>query len=254
MRHPSHELFEQAKKIKSLPNGVAPLTQQLQGTSFFPAGIGLYCEDCNDRPPKFPIGGIMVLAHDWGTLGDFDRYSSKDSESLGNPTWRNMLAFLQRAGIDPRSCFFTNFFQGIRTGSSSVGVFPGAKDASYVRSCQSFLVKQINRQMPRLILVLGAYVPKLISAVSEDLAPWREFESFKGIDLADKAIIHAAKFPGAHHCSSLVSLVHPCYRQLTAQRRFWNKFTGDDAEVEMVRFALQLKRGEAFSFTDVPPL
>lgn len=180
----------------------------------------------------------MVLGHDWGTVGDFDAYAPKDSENLNNPTWRNMLAFFGKTGIDPKECFFTNFFVGLRTGKSSVGVFPGITNSDYVKRCQDFFVEQVERQKPRLILALGAHVPKLISSTSDDLNDWNKFKSFKKLDQTNLASFRSVKFRNSNHIFSIASLVHPCYRQLNAKRRAWNGFSGDDAEVNLIKHML----------------
>jgi hypothetical protein len=194
--------------------------------------------DANTPLPKFPVGGIMVLAHDWGTVGDFNTYAPQDAENLNNPTWRNMLSFFVKTGINPKECFFTNFFVGLRTGKSSVGIFPGIKDASYVKLCQEFFVEQVEMQKPKLILVLGAHVPKLIANTSNQLSSWRYFDTFKKLDEDNLASFSGVKIGNLNHTSSVVALVHPCYRQLTAKSRSWKGFAGDEAEVQLVKNVL----------------
>lgn len=235
MPHPSHELFELVQQIDAFPNGVTSIPKQLQGSSFFTAGVGLLVDKCSTQLPKFPVGGIMILAHDWGTVRDFELYEKEDEERLTNPTWRNMLPFFERVGIRTRDCFFTNFFVGLRTDKSSVGVFPGAKDPVYVMTCQRLLAKQIDRQRPRLVLVLGAYVPKLIASMSDDLKPWERFDSFKAIDRQSLASFRNVNLRGSDHEFSVASLVHPCYRQRNARNRRWKNFEGDAAEVNLVK-------------------
>lgn len=224
MPHPSHELFKLVQRFDAFPDGVTSIPKQLQGSSFFPAGVGLLVDKASTGLPRFPIGGVMVLAHDWGTVGDFALYEKNDEERLTNPTWRNMLPFLERAGIDTGECFFTNFFVGLRTGKSSVGVFPGADDVAYVRKCQSLLAQQIARQKPRLVLVLGSYVPKLIAPMTDDLKAWERFDSFKALDKQNLASFRSVILKGSDHKFSAVSLVHPCYRQRNAIHRGWMNF------------------------------
>ena len=146
-----------------------------------------------------------------------------------------MLPFFQQAGIRTSDCFFTNFFVGLRTGKSSVGVFPGAKDPVYVMTCQRLLAKQIDRQRPRLVLVLGAYVPKLIASMSDDLKPWERFDSFKAIDQQSLASFRNVNLRDSDHEFSVASLVHPCYRQRNVRNRRWKNFEGDAAEVNLVK-------------------
>lgn len=235
MPHPSHELFERIQQFGDFPSGVTSIPRQLQGTSFFPAGVGLLVDKHNTELPRFPVGGIMILAHDWGTVGDFKLYEEQDEERLTNPTWRNMLPFLERTGIPADDCFFTNFFVGLRTAKSSVGAFPGAKDPVCVRTCQRFLTQQIDMQRPRLVLALGAYVPKMIAHMSDDLEPWERFDSFKAMDRQNLASFRNVKIRNSDHSFSVASLVHPCYRQRNARLRRWRGFEGDEAEVNLVK-------------------
>lgn len=199
-------------------------------------------ESGSRHPPEFPYEGVMVVGHDWGTVSDFDAYSKFDAENLRNPTWRNMLPFLEKVGINPRRCFFTNFFIGLRTGPSSVGAFPGAKDPAYVSACLTLLVEQIETQRPKLIIVLGKYVPRLMAKASYKLRDWSNFDSFKTIDQNNAAVILETNLSSSTHKFSTVCLVHPCYRQLNVRHRHWNGFRGDEAEVNLTKYALMQAR------------
>ena len=95
MPHPSHELFELVQQFDAFPNGVTSIPKQLQGTSFFPAGVGLLVEKRGTELPRFPVGGIMVLAHDWGTVGDFELYEKEDCNN-------ELLVELERWRVDCR--------------------------------------------------------------------------------------------------------------------------------------------------------
>ncbi len=71
-----------------------------------------------------PVGGVMVLGHDFYSEAGFRRFA-KRGESTKGPTWRNLLALLARVGIGPERCFFTNAYMGLRAGSRNTGRFPG---------------------------------------------------------------------------------------------------------------------------------
>lgn len=213
------------------------IPRQIQGSSFFPAGVGLV-RAAGEPLPKLPVGGIMVLAHDWGTVKDFERYSERDAESLSNPTWKRLLSFFDSVEIERRDCFYTNFFVGLRSGSSSVGTFPGILDEAYVAECLSLVAEQVELQKPRLMLVLGAHVPRLLARGSEQLHQWVGFDTFKTLDREDASFVPRVRLQDGSHQFAAVSLVHPCYRQLTARHRRWRGYNGDRAEVELVKHAL----------------
>lgn len=44
------------------PSGAIPVPEAIAGTAFFPGGHGLWMEE---GAPSFPVGGIMVLGHDF---------------------------------------------------------------------------------------------------------------------------------------------------------------------------------------------
>jgi hypothetical protein len=235
---PSIELFEARPILARLPVGVESLPSQIQGTSFFPGGVGIYQDD--GMPECFPVGGVMVLAHDWGTRADFDAFSREGRENTNNPTWRQMLPFLRQVGIPLSDCFFTNFFAGLRApGLAGTGVFPGAGDDEYVRQCRDFVLKQIATQKPRLILVLGIHVPALLAPASPDLVGWTRAKDFRKLDSSNAAVLAQVRFDSVAHVCSIACLVHPSYRSLNARHRRWRSLRGHEAEVEMVRWSIQ---------------
>ncbi len=233
--HPALRLFQQLEVFGRYPAGVAPFRFQIQGTSFFPGGVGVLSDDRGLG--RFPHGGTMVLAHDWGTSMDFERYSAEGRESVANPTWRRLLPFLSGVGISHGDCFFTNFFVGVRQTGPGTGEFPGARDIDYVKRCKDFVVTQIQEQRPKLILVLGVYVPRLLAPAAIGLTAWKDASSFSEIDREHAGALRKVRFPSADHTCSVVSLVHPSYRHLNVRHRRWRKFKGEEAEVQMTRWA-----------------
>jgi hypothetical protein len=69
------------------------------------------------------------------------------------------VALLDRARIPKRSCFFTNFYTGLRAGLTTTGKFPGASNEAFSEHCGAFLLDQLRTQRPQLILTLGIHVP-----------------------------------------------------------------------------------------------
>jgi hypothetical protein len=231
--HPSHLLFERIRQFGDFPKGVAAVPHQLSGTSFFPAGVGLYCP--TPELPAFPTGGVMALGHNWGTPTDFQNCVQAGAEPMSNPTWSNFLAFLDRAGINRQSVFYTNFYMGLMEGTTSLGPFPGRNDPDFVRRCEEFLVEQVEVQKPRLMLVLGGHLPRPLARVSKALQDWRSFTSFAALDAKNLGGLREVALRGSTHRFNVVLLIHPCLRGPNVRHRKWNGFIGDAAEVALTK-------------------
>lgn len=66
--------------------------------------------------------------------------------------WRNLLAYLSHAGLEPDECFFSNALMGLKPGSA-LGPMPSTPD--YEDECQEFLKQQVQIVSPSLIVALG---------------------------------------------------------------------------------------------------
>ena len=212
-------------------------------TAFFPGGSGLWLgKSCSwnvtsDRPPM-PKKKIMVLGNDFGPKSWHEACLRRHDHDLNTNTWRNLLELLQEAGIQPKDCFFTNAYMGIRLGEESEGESPGAEDPEFVQHCRSFfLKKQIPAQEPRLILTLGSYVPWFITPLSSGLAAWRGYESFRDLDTAGP-LKNGVRFNGSNPVT-VVALVHPSRRRGNVWRRRYRGLTGKAAELAMLKDALK---------------
>ena len=238
--HPVEHLFRALDAVEPYPDGVVPVPERLPGTAFFPGGMGLWRPDLESGPPPMPIGGIMVLGHDFYSETGFRRFVASSGESTRGPTWRNLLAMLERVGVGPERCFFTNAYMGLRAGSQNTGRFPGARDPGFVERCRAFLEEQIRAQNPRLILTLGSHVPAVLAPLSEDLAPWLRASSLKALDEAGCPLIPAARFlsvPGRK--VTVAALVHPSIRWASVLRRRYAGLAGDAAETSILEDALR---------------
>lgn len=234
-------LFEQAKFVRPYPPGVLEVPLQMPGTSFFPGGHGIWNPDSDQ--PAFPIGGVMILGHDFHNAIGYARAYPNWQENLRSPTWRNLLSVLEHAGLKESDCFFTNFFMGLRQGKEVTGEFPGAKDVGFVSRCRLFLLHQLAIQKPRLVLVLGNEVPRLICPLADKLLAWKKYDDFKKRDHENLSLFQAVHFYTLElfHCN-IVSLVHPSFQHATVKHRNWTdpdgkSFTGKEAELAMIRFA-----------------
>ena len=164
--HEVNYLFELHDQLSSYPKGVIRISKRIPGTAFFPGGYGLWNTQPNEPLPPMPIGGIMVVGHNFDSEVGFERSLNKGEENLKGPTWKSLLTFLNQVEILPEWCFFTNAYVGLQPGGSAIGPFPGQRDPEFVCWCQNFLLKQIKLMQPRLILTLGAYVPSFLAPLS----------------------------------------------------------------------------------------
>ena len=245
-RHPVEYLFDRLQNI-SYPDGLDLVPAKISGTAFFPGGYGLWREEGRPLPPM-PCGKVMVLGQDFGKKKDHKKALCVGHER-DTPTWRNLLRLLKGACIPPQDCFFTNAYMGLRTNKSSTGPSPGTRDERFRERCRSFLVEeQIAVQEPKLILVLGLEPAALIASVSSDLAAWRKQHAAWGWnDLYAAGPLKHAGFGGpVRRLTTVVALLHPSGYNLgnnLACRRY-RGYTGMDAELELLREANALAKGE----------
>src|SRR5436190_12998909 len=96
----SRALFADAlAAFPTLPTGVSHPPYQSAGIDFFPGGTGM----CVRNAP-FPVGGVMVLGHNYGSDLDFSANVKARESSWRDsmwPTCRNTWKALVRWGIDP---------------------------------------------------------------------------------------------------------------------------------------------------------
>jgi uracil-DNA glycosylase len=62
--------------------------------------------------PPMPVGGVMLLGHDFHSVAGYEWSRKNITENLESPTWRNLLAMLRAVPVALESCFFTNAYMG----------------------------------------------------------------------------------------------------------------------------------------------
>ena len=232
--HPAQRLWDSHHVVAPYPAGVVPVPEPIAGTAFFPGGFGLWRPEQGSELPPFPHGGLMVLGHDFHSEAGYAQSRARGAEAMTQPTWRSLLRLMERAGLEPAECFFTNTYMGLRAGEKTTGVFPGGSAADFVDRCLCFLAEQIAVQRPRAILTLGRFVPPLLARLSPDLVQWRPATTLLAIDEAGP-LKHNVSFDtvGGFSCA-VAALTHPSLRHLAIARRRFERLEGDAAEVSMI--------------------
>jgi hypothetical protein len=239
--HPAEQLWNEHARLTDYPAGVLPVQTPIAGTSFFPGGFGLIVEE-GQTLPKFPRGGTMVLGHDFHSEHGYRDSLARGFEKATQPTWRNLRIVLGDAQIPVSSCFFTNFFMGLRAGVATTGTFPGAADTEFVDRCRNFLLRQLEAQRPTLVLTLGIHTPYYLAPLSPQLAVWGTRRGLKHLD-ATGPVQFDVRFPALpSYSTTVVALTHPSLRHASVRHRSFEGVTGTAAELRMLAVA-QAKRG-----------
>src|SRR5438132_1116826 len=111
--NPAEELWALHEPAK-YPPGVVRIPKAIVGTSFFPGGYGLWNPEATLPLPRFPLGEVMILGHDFHSESGYQESLGRGFESQSQPTWNNLRGVLKRADIPLEDCFFTNVNMGLR--------------------------------------------------------------------------------------------------------------------------------------------
>jgi len=256
--HPVEQLFADIAQVKPYPEGVIEVPERIPGVAFFPGGAGLWGTKPGNPQPPMPVGGIMVLGHDFHSEEAYRKSLKQRTEVPENPTgrqripptWSGLRRLFSEVGVPLEQCFFTNAYMGLRKGKATTGRFPGANDAGFVERCRSFLLRQIELQQPGVILTLGSWVPPFIAALSDELAGWRGVTSLQDVDHSG-AVVTGVRFgASAGLPCTVAALTHPSLRGSNVHRRRYAGSEGHRAELRILEDAL---RGAGFTTRPVPP-
>ena len=173
---PSDQLDKLRAMLKTLPEspGVLRLDCEIPGyPSFFPGGRGY-------KGQSFPKSPVMFLGHNFDTCCGFYCSVKRGAEDAKMRTWANIRgSFLPKAGLCEEECFFTNFylgaiippqpFTGKNGKAKNTGHFKCSKD--YHTKCVEALRTQVEIARPRVIALLGRYVPPAFAKAFPAYAP-----------------------------------------------------------------------------------
>ena len=213
--------------IKSEPKNVQKVKKMVDTTAFFPGGKGLWLED--DQKDILP--DILILGQDFSHVEYYNQVASGDIKDIDGATWRNMIKLFKEAEIDFNRCFFSNVFMGLRVSDSMTGNFPGKRSKTYVNESLQFLLFQIETIKPKVIITLGKNPADILSRLNV-----KGIEIFKNgevLKTKDEGLKYDVDISG-HKCAVL-ALEHPSMRNSNVKRRVFKEFTGNLAEVEMLK-------------------
>jgi hypothetical protein len=197
-----------------------------------------------------PKRGVLVLGHNFWNVRSYEEEIARKggAEVQRNPTWRELLPFLKDCDIDIRCCFFTNAFTGLMETEGATGSVPGHRDERFLSGCCGVLRDSLNLQRTALVLALGPkaarFLGKTVPKLDKWSAPWSfsEFDSaglFKyGLNLS---------LPGSADRFAAVAILHPSLRHSHLRRRRFGELVGHEAEVAMVRRAMESVQDGRFS-------
>jgi uracil-DNA glycosylase len=229
--------------VEPYPEGVVAVPARIPGTAFFPGGAGLWGVKPGAPLPPMPVGGVMVLGHDFHSEIAFQASLAQRTEVPDKPTdryripstWIALRQLFADVALPLERCFFTNVYMGLRAGGGSVGRFPGSLNAGYVARCRRLFTQQLAAQRPSSIITLGIWVPGFIAPLAPRLAQWQAARTFGTLDEAGP-VVHGVDFlRGVAQNCTVVALTHPSLRRSNVGRRRYGGLAGQEAELAMLR-------------------
>ena len=211
----------------------------VNGPAFFPVGNGVY--NVAGHPDESKIR-IMILGQDFGTVGDYDWVNECGGSEIkaGVNTWNNLLNHISvKTGINPAHCFYTNAIMGLRIAPNNVGrskaFLKNDIARQFLEKNRSFFIEyqlkefvKLNKK-PKLVIALGAHLPRFLSACFNELRDISEVQSLK--QLSD-----SQKYRLPVHIESknidIVFVTHPCMFQANTGRRGFS-------EIDLIKTGLE---------------
>jgi uracil-DNA glycosylase len=156
--------------VRSYGAGAIEVSNQIDGTAFFPGGGGLWrgLEPYGKLPDEFPNSPIMFLGHNFDSVKGYRQSCSRGIERMNTGTWYFLIRYLMAAELNPANAFYTNAFVGLQPEKANGTMF--ANEAFY-QECRTFLVEQISIVRPRLIVALGQNAARELDLVTGRLSP-----------------------------------------------------------------------------------
>ena len=225
-------LITHLNNINSYPETYKKVLCEIKGVGFFPGGKGLW----NSSETSISDKSIMILGNDFGGQKEFDSSVKNGHENINSLTWRNIEAIFTEYGIPREKCFLTNVIMGVRVNVSATAKSPALHYPLFLNDCKHFLIKQIELQKPKLIIVLGLQILTVISDISDNLSQLKNIKSFKTLDENKLFAIEDCQINTIeNYHTNIVIITHPTYRHLNIKHRNNNEYTGAEVEKEILK-------------------
>lgn len=189
------------------------------GKGFFPVSTGFW-----DVPQNAPHWPLLFLGQDFGTMPGH----SDEGETNSVPTWRNLEPLLRDAGIDARSCFFSNAVMGVRPGGTNTGRSSAFRNSRFITKCAEFVCAQLDVVKPHGVVVLGLHALAVLRKIDGSIPKAGSFKQWDGGRAPCLILAQLGPWKGP-----LALIVHPSYRQLNAKRRSASLDQGEGHEHEV---------------------
>ena len=239
-------LTDLVKELPYPPGIRCALPGRILRPAFFPGGTGIRVgENPLTASPEnegraLPKRGVLVLGHNFWNVQNYEVTARNGGEVGKNPTWRELLLLLRDCGIDVRCCFFTNAFMGLLETESAVGSVRGHCDERFVFGCRRVLRESLNLQRTALVLALGPKAARFLGGTVPQLDKWAAPWSFSKFDSAGFFKYGLGlSLPGSVSRFAAVAILHPSLRRAHLGRRRFGELVGHQAEVAMVKRAME---------------
>jgi hypothetical protein len=121
-------------------------------------GDGFYPGASGTTNITFPVGKVMLVGRDFGTMDYYERLCGNPPRSETALTWRHTKKIYLEI-FDSADVWCTNYLMGVRVNGSAKGnVAPSMDPQSWLRyeaTCWDFFLKQVELQKPALIIIFG---------------------------------------------------------------------------------------------------
>jgi hypothetical protein len=216
--------------VAPFPEGVIDVPSAIDGTAFFPGGLGVWL------PKGGPLtdiatGQIMVVGQDFNSERLYRKALANKTEVGISVTWRELQKILSASGISESRCFFTNLYMGLRDGGCETGRFPGAKNKAFASRCVAFFSRQLKVVKPKLIMTLGVEPFRVLASKVFHLPKLTKLEACTEI---------YPSVPLAHGETTIIALTPPSSYSVNVRRRRYLGLSGMDAEEKMIADGLKV--------------
>ncbi|GLI54079.1 uracil-DNA glycosylase family protein [Thermodesulfovibrio yellowstonii] len=159
--------------------------------NFHPKTVGYW----NDAFTNYDHVKLMIVGQDWGSKGYLEKFIEKNNGKIpnpydesNNPTFRNLMHYLEEAKIDKKDIYLTNAVLCLRKGDESSGN-KNKPQKKHFRNCSQFLKRQIEIIQPKIIATLGLEALNIILEIFKIPKKVKTLNDVAGKIIAEKSEI-----------------------------------------------------------------